>query len=461
MGENAEPAGHTGNPATATAVRGRGWAPGDREQVAVVSFSHAIQHCYSAMLGIVYPFALAEFHISYAVLGVVLGATGLAGGLLQGLAGAVRRFPARMLLGGQNLGIAVASALGALSPGFAMFAGARVLGQLASWPQHPVGSAHLTDRVPHRRGLVLAAHTTGGNVGTLVAPIIASAFIAAFSWRWALAAMGALLAASSLVTWARVRTARHQPGDRAAPDLPEDDRAGSAGRATSPPPTAPGAAAPGRDPGPRQPAAVPVTLRRALRRRTAVAILVAGTISAAGRGLGVLTTYIPAYLRDGLHEPALTIGVLVTVVGVGAVAGPMLGGQISDRAGRRTVLYALYGCGAIGLASFVLVGSSLAALALTGLVIGVFSYSEQPVRQALFSDAMEGVSARAAFGAYFAISQSFGALWVTILGFIITGASFRAAFFVMAASFVVAGTVIAVFARDRAGAPPAAPAEPS
>ena len=199
-----------------------------------------------------------------------------------------------------------------------------------------------------------------------------------------------------------------------------------------------------------------MTLRRALRRRTALAVLVAGTISAAGRGLGVLTTYIPAYLRDGLHEPAITIGVLVTVVGIGAVVGPMFGGQLSDRVGRRAVLYTLYACGAVGLVSFVLVGAGIGLLAFAALVVGVFTYSEQPVRQALFSDAMEGVSARAAFGAYFAISQSFGALWITALGFVITDVSFRAAFFVMAASFAAAGAVIAVFARDPRAPRPAA-----
>lgn len=33
------------------------WQPGDREQLGVVAFSHAVQHSYVAVLGIVYPFA--------------------------------------------------------------------------------------------------------------------------------------------------------------------------------------------------------------------------------------------------------------------------------------------------------------------------------------------------------------------------------------------------------------------
>ncbi len=395
-----------------------GWRRGDREQVAVVSFSHAIQHAYVAVLGIVYPFALADFHVSYAVLGVILSVAGIVGGLLQGLAGLVKKYSARVLLGCQNSGMALASILGALSPGMVAFSAARIFGTLVNWPQHPVGSAHLVDRVPHRRGLVLSAHTTGGNVGTLVAPIAASAAIAAFSWRWALAGAGMVMALGSIVTWTRVR-----PGHDGSPG-----HDGAVERSV--------------------PARSQVSVRSALRRRKAVAVLAAGMIAGAGRGLGVLTTYVPAYLRDGLHERVLTIGILVTVVSIGAVLGPMVFGQISDRAGRRPVLYTLYVFGAAALAGFVLVGSNVLLLGLAGLCVGVFSYSEQPIRQALFSDAMGGVPARAAFGAYFAISQSFGALWIALIGLLVTDVGFHVAFFVMASSFVAAGAVIAIFARD-------------
>jgi hypothetical protein len=61
------------------------------------------------------------------------------------------------------------------------------------------------------------------------------------------------------------------------------------------------------------------------------------------------------------------------------------------------------------------------------------------------------VSARQAFGAYFAISQSAGAVWVTVLGVLITTSGFKTAFFIMAASFVAAGSVIAYGCRPQRG----------
>lgn len=427
-----------------------GWRPGDRGQVAVVAFSHAIQHSYVAVLGIAYPFVLADFGASYAVLGLFLGAASLMGALMQGMAGLVKRASTRLLLGAQNAAIGLVTAIAALSPGIVFFGAARVMGSFVTWPQHPIGSAHLTERVPHRRGFVLAAHFTGGNLGTLVTPLVAGAIIAGVGWRWTLACFAIFMAASSLLTLSRLDPVLLTAGVTPDTDATDTDEPGAAtvdaDTATAdtgePDTTTLGTG----EPETGKPEAV--RLRRALRSRQAVAVLAAGTISAAGRGLGVLTTYVPAYLRDGLGKSAVLIGVLVAVMTAGAILGPLICGQLSDRVSRRGVLLTLYGGGAISLAWFVLVGGSPYLLAIVGLAVGVFTASEQPIRQALFSDAMKGVPPRAAFGAFFAISQSLGAVWLTALGAIITYVGFQAAFGTMAVSFVVAGAVIAVLYRD-------------
>lgn len=380
-----------------------------------MTIAHGIQHFYVAGLAVSYPFVVTQFHVSYAVLGVVLTIAGLVGGFLQASAGLLRRLSARAVISVQDAGLAAATLLAAFAPGFGVFAGARILGNSVSWPQHPVGSAYLSDRFPHRRATVLSWHTAGGSIGTVTVPLILSAVIAAAGWRTGLVVLGAVLLAGALL----VRLA-----------LPVERR--------------PAAAADGQ-------AAVPepaVPLREVLMRRRVLALLVASTVAAGGRGLGVLTTYIPAFLRSGLHLPTLTVGALFTVVVAASIAGPVVGGMLADRFGRVRTLVVTYVAGAAALAAFGYAGRNIGVLAALGVCVGVLAYTESPLLQAVFSDLTRDGSARSAFGAFFAISFGIGSLWTAAIGWIVTAAGFSVAFAVMASSFVAAAAVITALVRE-------------
>lgn len=387
----------------------------DRRALAVMSVAHGIQHFYVGGLAVSYPFVVAQFHVSYAVLGVVLTAAGLLGGFLQGSAGLLRRVSARAIITAQDAGIALASLLAAFAPGFGVFAAARVLGNAVSWPQHPVGSAYLSDRFPHRRATVLSWHTAGGSIGTVIVPLFLSAVIAAAGWRAGLVVLGATLLVGAIIVAVAL------PAERRAD--PSGDSSGGVSEPTAP-------------------------LREVLLGRRVVALLIASTVAAGGRGLGVLTTYIPAYLRSGLHLPTLTVGALFTAVVAASVAGPVIGGVLADRFGRIRTLVITYIAGAAALLAFGYAGSNAGVLAVLGVCVGVLAYTESPLLQAVFSDLTRHGSARSAFGAFFAVSFGVGSLWTAAIGWIITAAGFPVAFAVMAASFVAAAAIVLVFVRD-------------
>ncbi len=400
----------------------------DRRALVVMTASHAVNHVYVAALAMVYPFVIVEFHATYATLGELLALATLAGGLLQGVAGLAHRVSARLMLIGQNLGMALAAGLGALAPGLGVFGAARVLGGLASWPQHPVGAGYLSDRFPDRRGAVLSWHTAGGSLGTVSVPLVASVVIASFGWRWALAGVTVVLLAGGLVV------ALLLPG-----------------------PIAPSAEHPG-DPGtPTHPESRRVPLRQVLARPRVLALLAASTIAAGGRGLGTLSTYIPAYLHSGLGMSALAVGGVFTVVMGASVVGPVVAGHIGDRVGRRRLLVTTYVLGAVATTAFGYAGhAGLGWLLLSGVAMGVFAYAESPLIQAVFSDLTGGADSRAAFGVFFAVAYGIGAIWVAVVGRIITAHGFGPAFATMGASFLVAGAIVALV---RTG-PDAAPAGP-
>lgn len=391
---------------------GESWRRGDRKILGLLTFSHAVQHFYAAGLALTYPFVINEFHVSYSSLGIVLAISGVVGGLLQGAAGLVRKYSARFLLSGQNIGLAIATLLGAASPGFAFFGAMRFLGSFVLWPQHPVGSAYLSEMFPKKRGTVLSWHTTGGTIGTLLVPIITTSIIANFGWRTALVALSIPMAIGGFVVIGRLPLeASHVKGSKAHEEAM-------------------------RTPG------GPSILTQIVRNKSALMVVASATVAAAGRGLGILTAFVPLYLKDGAHLSTVTVGLVYTVLVAGGVVGPLIAGWLSDRIGRKGVLITAYLGGAVSMVLFVQHYSSVWLLAGVSLIMGVLAYSESPLIQSLFSDAMGPKQARAAFGVFFAIAYGVGALWLALVGALIDRYGFQTAFYVMAGSFVISALII-------------------
>src|SRR5262252_635592 len=374
---------------------------GGRELIGLISVSHALQHLYVALLPLTYPLVIAEFHVSYTALGLVLGVVGAVGGLLQGAAGLYQRLSARLVLTVQNLLLAANTVLLAVAPTYAVFGAGQFIGGVVSSPQHPVGNAVLTRRFPERGGTVLGWHTTGGNVGTLVIPLVASLVIVHWGWRAALLVTAVPIAAGGLLVSARLREGPAASGD-------------------------------GRRGG------TPGGLKAAVLRRSTLTIIAAGTVAAGGRGLGAVNAFVPAYLRDGLGLAQVTVGLIFTVILASSVVGPIVAGQLADRFGRRLVAIAAYVIGGAALGLFGMTGASIPALLVLGVLVGAFAYAESPLLQALYADAVTGAPRQAAFGIYFAIAYGAGSLWVIVLGWEIDHLGFTAAFWTMAGSFAAA-----------------------
>ena len=386
--------------------------PDGRRYVALITLSHALQHVYFTALPLTYPLVVVEFGVSYATLGLVLSVAGIIGGLLQGAAGFYERVQTRTVFVVQTGLTAVLAVVTGASPSFGFFGAARGVGAIVTSPQHPVGASVLSRRFPERRGTVLSWHTTGGSIGTLCVPLIASALIVAFGWRWTLALFALPMLVGAALLW------RYLPPDRVGVGH----------------------------------IAATIPLRNVIFQRRTLLLIGASSVAGAGRGLGSLTAYVPVYLGDGLHLHQILVGLVYTVLLIGSVAGPVGAGLLADRVGRRPLVIAAYLVGAVTLAIFGRVGTSLWLLLPSALAVGIFVYAESPLLQSLYSDAVQGTSSRAAFGVYFMVAFGGGSLWLVILGAVIDHFGFPAAFLVMAGSFLLA--VPLVILSDSGGQPP-------
>ena len=393
---------------------------GDRRSVrdlAVVGWSHAGQHAFTAGLGIAIPFVISAFHTSYAVVGLLLSIAAISGNALQALSIIVRRTSAKVLFTIQNIGSTAGAVLAAIAPSVLVLTLGRFVQSAAGWPQHPIGGSYLSRRYPNQRGRVLSWHVTAGNIGTLLAPLVIPAIIVHYGWRGAFWFLAVMLASTALVvalwlpaSWHRLSETRGNEG-----------QTGSFWR----------------------------HFRLLIGQRPVFALVLAGTIAAGGQGIGIVGVYSPGYLHSALRVNAFELSLVLTILYIGAVIGPVLMGVLADRYSHRGALLVNYVLGAVFLIVFVLIGRGTSGLALAGLGIGIFTYSELSLRQTVFSDYLPDDLARAGFGLFFMASQSIGSIWIAVIGWVVTASGFLAAFLLMALSFLIAAVVVAIGTRQR------------
>lgn len=164
----------------------------DAKIIGLVGFAHSLSHFFQLALPPLFPLLKAEFDVSFAALGALVGVFYAASGVTQFAAGfAVDRAGARpVLLSGVAL-LACGAVLAALAPGlFWLYPVAALMG-VGNGAFHPADFAILNANVaPRRLGHAYSTHGIGGNLGYALAPVASFTLGAVFGWRLALATMG-------------------------------------------------------------------------------------------------------------------------------------------------------------------------------------------------------------------------------------------------------------------------------
>src|SRR6266581_1820450 len=184
--------------------------------IGLIGSAHCLSHFFQLVLPPLFPLLKAEFDVSYTTLGALVSVFYVASGLCQFGAGfAVDRFGARpVLLGGIGL-LAGGTLIAGLMPDvFWLFPLVFIMG-VGNGVFHPADFAILNANVaPRRLGHAYSAHGIGGSMGYILAPLVSFALGAAFGWRFALAAMGALgFVGLSVVTLQRALLVSHHAAD--------------------------------------------------------------------------------------------------------------------------------------------------------------------------------------------------------------------------------------------------------
>lgn len=352
----------------------------------------------------------------------------LLSGFVQLSFGVVTRYVRRgVILGVGNVVFGTAMAAMALATSFLPFAVLNTISRLGGAPQHPVGNALIAEQFPERRyAFAISAHISGGNLGSVAIPLVGSAVIGAIGWQGSLVVFGLPMAVLGLLMMVLIR---ETSADR--------DAARAEGSARS-------------------------LYLSLLRDRDLLLLFASAAIAGGGRGLGVLTTFVPLYLALVRHLDAGLVAAMYTTLLAGSVPAPLVAGWLADRVGHKRMLVATYIGGAIGLAVFVLAGSSVPMLWLGIVLLAIFNFAESPQLQALLAIIVPPRTRDVAYSTYFTLAFGVGSLWVAGYGAMIAvlgdTTGFPAVFALMGAAFVAAALgVLPISARGPAAGDATAP----
>ncbi len=275
-----------------------------------------------------------------------------------------------------------------------------------------------------RRGLAVGLASTGGSVGTFALPPLAQMLIGAVGWRAAYVVFGlGLLVLLNLIATVMRRDPEslglHPDGD------------------PSPPPG--GLAAAEREAWP---------LARAV--RTPVFWLLWAAYTATWVPVFIPLVHLVRFARDLGFSPLVAASVM-SALGLGAVAGRLVMGVLSDRFGRRAVVAAAMGLQALAFASFAAAGN-LALLYGSAFLFGYSYGAVSTLFAAIVGDFFGRAQAGTLVGVLFALAGSTASLGPLIAGALYDATGTYTPAFLLAAGLNTAAVGLLLLCR-----PPRAP----
>ena len=269
----------------------------DRRAMATLSAGHLFTDIAQGSVPALLPFLIVKDHLSYAGASALILAATIASSVIQPVFGHLsdrRSLPWLMPLGPVLGGIGVA--LAAVAPSYGLTFAAVVVSGIGVAAFHPEGSRFANYVSGARRSSGMSLFSVGGNVGFALGPALVTPLVLAFGLSGALL----VIVPTTLMGFVLVRELPRLNTFRV-------DLATSRAATTEPD------------------AWRPFTL-------------LAGVIALRSFVYFGFITFIPLYFIHDLHTSRGTAGAALTVMLAGGAIGTLIGGQLADRFGRRSVL---------------------------------------------------------------------------------------------------------------------------
>ncbi len=399
-------------------------------EVWVITIGHSLTHWYPSTFYILLPLIGLELGLSFSQIGMILTA--------QALAGAVSNIPGGILVDSvARKGILMAASLFWIGvPYFVMgYSNAywvlltcSVMIGIGNNLWHPTAIPWLGRRFPDRKGLVMAYHGMGGNVGDALAPLAAGALLTTFAWMtWRDVVIinivpGLVMAIAIL--WFLGRLTAEKPGATTKPEAQK-----TLGEVLK-------------------------ALPDLFRNKTLIFLSTSSAFRAITQG-GIMA-FLPLYLAKDLGYNPLWIGISMFVLqAAGFIAAP-IAGHLSDKFGRRNVIMSSMIMTAAVLGMMVFAGGTSLFVFFVAL-LGFFLFAIRPVLQAWLLDSTPRDMGGSAIGVMFGVQSLGAAAGPLICGLIADSWGLLMTFWFLAFTIIVANLLVFFMPKqDDTAAPKAA-----
>ena len=380
----------------------------EKRVVATLTASHVAQHLFAGS-SILYPSMKDDLGLSYTQIGLMVGVVNVLGGFLQmiySIAG--RKVSRRILLTGSNLFMSIGCLLTGIADKFEAVITGNAIAGVGQAGTHPVSSSILGSEYQRKGiGSALSIFYGLGYVGNIISPILLSSIAVAAGWRSAYHLLAFLFLLAGMLVFIGLRG--EPAGEKAISK-------GSGRRLID-------------------------DVKSALKVKGAVPILVAQAFISGGSGMGVMTTWVPVYLRDaskGLVLSVFDTGVVSSVATIGGVLGTIYLGRLADRRGYlKTATLSLATTTATIFLLTLYQGFNL-ILVPHLFVLSMTTFSMSSILQAHLASSAGPGERDILLGLFFTFGFGVSSLWSTLLGALIDSYSFNAVWLTMVGAGVAA-----------------------
>jgi MFS family permease len=390
-------------------------------EVWMVTIGHSLTHWYPATFYVLSPLIGSELGLSYTEIASIVTTQAIMGALANIPGGiisdSVHRKGWMMALSLAWIGIPYM--IMATTHAYWMLLACAALIGIGNTIWHPTAIPTLARRFPDRKGLVVALHSMGGNVGDAVAPFVAGLLLSGVALGWFIDFQG--------ITWRQVMIFNIIPGIFMSIAILwylgrlQIDGKGKANQRN-------------------------LSLSEVLKGfsgllKNSTLMLLATSSAFRSMTQSSLLVFVPLYLVNAMDYSTWAVGAtMMSLQLCGFIAAP-IAGSMSDKVGRRNIMMTSLVMTAVVIMFMIFAGGTPVFVLFVAL-LGFFLFAVRAVLQAWTLDATPENMGGSAIGLLFGIQAVGGAIGPFVCGILADHFGLLAAFYFMATTIIVANAFI-------------------